>query len=171
MMLNNKKGQVDVLFVIVFVLAFIIAIFVSYNVFDEIGDVFVQDFPNVTTVDIAYGVFGTGQLDTFYRSFNVLTIIMVVMGVIAAMVLGFFSDTHPILAVVGIVLMILFTVLSAFLSNVYEEVVGIPELAEETVHFPATTFFFQHLPKFMVLATAFTIIVTFSKTRGSRGTI
>lgn len=170
----NRKGQggtIDILFIIVFLLAFAIGIFVMFKVFTEIGDVFVKDFPNVTVVDTAFGISGTGQLDTFYASFNVLIIIMFVFGTIAALILGFFSDTHPVLAVVAIVLMVLFTVLSALLSNVYEQVRIIPELSAQTTQFGATTFFFQHLPKFMVLATALVIIITYSKIRGARGSI
>lgn len=167
----NRKGNIDILFIVVFLMAFTFAIIVGYKVFSEIGDVFVEEYPNITTVDLAYGVFDTGAQDTYFRSFNTLIIFIFLFGVIAALIAGFFVDTHPVLAVVAIFLMIIFTLLSAFMSNVYGEFILAEGLEEEVSHYPAPGFFFQHLPKFMVLATALVIIVTYGKTRAARGGI
>ena len=158
--MNGKKGQLDILFVVVALLAFAIALIIALNIINEMRVEIEGALPGNDVVPTLFD-----NATNFYTSFNIGFIALFAFGIISAMATSFFVNTHPVFSFVAFILLIIFTYLSAILSNFYEEFTKINELAVEVALFPNITFFFANLPKFMVIAIIFTIIITWAKLR------
>lgn len=167
----NKKGNIDIFYTVLMLLVFMFALIIVYAIISDVGDFAVVEYSSNAVIDEMFGVSGTGAADSFFTNFNQGFMILFTAGFLASLIAGFFVETHPVLAVAGIILMILLTLFSFVLSNLYYEFEQVPELQDEINQFGIPSFFFQHLPKFMVIATGIVVIVTYAKGRGARGGI
>lgn len=159
----NKKGQTDIFFVVILLLALILTLFVGLRVLNEMTPALQAEFPDNPTMDNALT-----RGNTFFTAFDIGFWFLFVAGIVSSLITAFFVRTHPVLSFVSFILLLIFTYISAVLSNFYDELAAVPELAVEVAQFPNVTFFFNNLPKIMVLTIILTIIVTWAKLRTGR---
>ena len=165
-MIKNKKAQTDIIFLVMMLFVLALTLIIGIKVFGDILTPLAKDFPNVAATALA-----RDEVNQMFLNWDVMFIVIFGFGVLAAVITAFFIDTHPVFMIVTIILMILFTVFGAYLNNVYEEFRTSSDIRTEANQFPLITFFFDHLPKFMVIAIALVSIVTYSRLRQGGGGI
>lgn len=161
----NKRGSViDIVYIVVMLLVLAMVVVIAYKIFNPITDDLATKFPDVQTAQTTHTT-----IPRMLLNYDFILISIFVFGTLASVILAFFVESHPVFGVISIILMIIFVLFAGYVSNVYEAFEQSESLQSEVILFPITSFFFAHLPKFMLGGLILVFIVTFSKRSGGQG--
>lgn len=151
---QNKKGIVDIVFVVIFLFIFAVVAIIGLKFFQEINDK-IQESSNI---DDESKQIAQDTEDVYPNLWDALFVTALVLIYVFLLVSSFFIDTHPIFFFVALVMIGIVLLIGGIMSNVFTDIISSKGLSEQAGEFTATVWIFQHFIQ-ITLVMIFTIFV------------
>ena len=160
-MKNNKRGQVEVLFLIVVAFAFALTIFIGYKFINELNTN-IQTDGDATAEAKAASLNATSRYPNIFDGGFIMFFILVW---IAILVSAWFIDTSPIFFIVSLIVFVFTLIVSFALTDVYTEFLTDADFLGFNTTFPMVNFVLSNLGVFCLVIGFSLIVVLYGKSK------
>lgn len=164
-MRQNKKAQLDVLFIIVIAFAFCLIIALGYKFISDLNSD-IQTDPDSNAEARAASLAVTSRYPSIFDAGFIMFFVLVW---IAILVSAWFIDTSPIFLAVSIIVFIFTCLVALGLSQGYGEIMTDADLSGFVTAFPMTNFVISNLLTFCIVIGFSVVVVLYGKSRYSNG--
>lgn len=162
-MTSHSRGQIalDLIFAVVVLVAVAFVGVIGYKIFGDINTPLqnesISGFDNQTRAQLQ-SVYD--RYPSWFDGMYVFTLGMFWIGMIIG---SFFVRSHPIFFIIMVILLLITFVVGMLLSNVYQEVVSNPDLADAANALPMTNWVMGHLLEVMLVMGTTGLIALYAK--------
>lgn len=165
-MIKNKKGNVDLIQIVVGGFIAAVIIFIAFMIWTNYSTA-VEDMPGFDTPthdEI------NKYTDITLAAYDYIFIFIIVALTVLTIVLSFQIDTHPAFFFGSFLLLIVAIVLAVIFSNAFGEIAGAAAFNETTntsASYPIISNFMANFPFYLLIIGIFVIIILYAKNKGS----
>ena len=164
-MKKSKKGQTEVLFLIVIAFAFALTIYIGYKFINELNNEIQADADSTTEAKAA-SLAVTSRYPTIFDAGFIMFFVFVW---IAILVSAWFIDTHPIFFIVSIIVFVFTIIVALALTETYTEFLLDADFVGFNTTFPMINFILNNLALFTLFIGFSVIVVLYGKAKVNNG--
>lgn len=161
----KKKGQLDIIFLVIFISAFAIIVLISHFIANQVTD----GFRNSSIGDDPNAAIALDAADSIANKFDYIWLAIFIILLIASLISAVLIEAYQIYIPIWIILMFLSAVVGVIMNNVYADFVADSNLSVTADAHPFANFIISNYVTFIIGVAIMNMILTFSKIKSAGG--